>query len=303
MSSAGLEDLSGHVPLLRGCCEAYRQLVGEEAELTTYSTTFHLRHFLYFVRHLRRLSGPSLARLSPIHVATALGRNFGGVSKHEFEAKVGKVFFECIHREVEDAQEATHYSSFPPPGWDYDVAELAHASILGLTQLEINNSSFDPNIEAPRNVMLVVDPDSLALFDAAFPPPCPYSHITVSAFAGDDDSVGREKAISRVAAAMSKGTTVRLYNGERGRTFSAFYDAFNMRFLQTNAAWYVAVTVGARVQHRPYNPHFRAVVVVTSEEYDRMRARKSTMLPLLSRFEAFVLTPEELLKSRTLVSR
>ncbi len=70
-------------------------------------------------------------------------------------------------------------------------------------------------------------------------------------------------------AQLSRGATVRLFNGElerTERTSSSSNDAFNMRFTRLFSSrgptkYLCVVAVGGRDHSRVYDPRFRAVVV------------------------------------------
>jgi len=289
------------IAVLEGICRAYLKLVEDESP---FKSTFHLRHFLYCVRYLAPFD--KTLNTSPQRIAEAISRNFGGLDQQQFEDKIAKIFFEEIRKSLEEkgVREKAKEYTYPLKSWSYDAVGSIEESIKG-SRDDCGKEGFDPNIHAPRNVMLVVRGDGLGLLDMVIDKEVLNNTklITISSFLGDDDNIGREKAISDVAREMTEGNIIRLYNGEKGRVFSAFYDAFNMRFAKAGAVWYVTVTAGSRSMSRQYDPKFRAIVIIDQVEYDRMRSEKSKMLPFLSRFEAYNVSPSSILQSSIGISR
>ncbi|KAH9257843.1 hypothetical protein BASA81_003862 [Batrachochytrium salamandrivorans] len=287
-AGVGIKQSGAKFPFLEGCIDGYRGLLLQGSAV---QSTFHLRHFLYFIRALRRNVGEYTQW--PEDVATALARNFGGLKESLFSQHVGKPFFAAIKRKVPD------FPDFPPQGWKYDMVALVESALR--SEPYEHNGPFNPSLHCPRNLLLVNSGEGLHWLKSvwnhnAFP------SATVSMFPGDDDAIGRDAVITKVVEAMKNGDTIFLHSGDK-RVYSAFYDAFNMRFSKHQDQYFVSVAIGTIWKSVKYDPKFKCIVVVNAEMYDEMRAPQSNMLPFLSRFEAFCVSPEEVLGSRTVLGR
>ena len=275
--------------LVRGCLqEAFSRKVANEVvklcqpyldcmKKEWFSHLFGLRDFHHFILHLRRNASKDPNHISVNDILRAFERNFSGSDQFD---QIWYSFLSAIYHSTDGKLKS--------------ISSKGVIDVLRDSMQDQPEQEFETN---PVRYKLIIDPsEDNSLHHIIFPVKFSDNKKVRMFFCSDFPNDGELEAVNTIAAirhCAGEGHTVIMC--QTNDIHASFYDLFNQRFKKIDSSdrssYFCNIAIGPHSQPSRVDPNFQCVIVIKKSDI------KTTPGPLLNRFEKYVISHKDILKS------